>query len=381
MCFNMSIRRTVVKFTLMNVRIWSLVLVVGTLLGACSRTEVEPPPEPDPIVEPEPEPEVGQGVPIVLDTDLGIDVDDAGALAVLHALADRGEADILATVANVYDPYAVAAIDAVNTYYNRPDIPTGRNPNPAHYAVATPYWRPEIPHFVATMAEFPNDTDLDALTPAVSVYRQSLAAQPDGSVTVVSLGFMQNLADLMDSAPDEYSDLGGMDLIRQKVEKLVVMGGVYPGHRGELYLSGGQEMDAAAAKQVVDNWPTTTVFSPGNADVCDSLLNGGTLSEETPETNPVREGYALFNGPERGRASWDLCAVLYAVRGLADPEDGAYFKLAETEERLTVTPEGASRWVESENSPHERMLRVMAVEELENILEALLVAPPGESSE
>src|SRR5688572_15365153 len=67
------------------------------------------------------------GVRVILDTDLGIDVDDAGALAVLHALADKGEVRILATVANVNDPYAPGALDAINTYYGRPNIPVGRN--------------------------------------------------------------------------------------------------------------------------------------------------------------------------------------------------------------------------------------------------------------
>ncbi len=345
-----------------------LLLTLSSVLWvACSS------PEPSPGAETE---VPSAAVPIIIDTDVGVDIDDAGALAVLHTLADRGEATILATVSNVYDPYASATIDAINTYYGRPDIPIGRNPNPAHYPVATPYWRPSIPHFVKAMAEFPNDTDLGALPPAVTVYRQALAAQPDGSVTVVSLGFMQNLADLMDSAPDEYSDLSGSDLIRQKVDKLVVMAGYYPGHPGELYLAGGKEMSAAPAKQVVDGWPTSVVFSPGNADVCDGVVNGGTLSEETPITNPVRLGYELFNGSERGRTAWDLCVVLYAVRGLADPEDGTYFKLAETDERLTLTSEGVSAWVPDENSRHERMLRVMPEEELERIIEALLVAPP-----
>ncbi len=35
-------------------------------------------------------------VHVILDTDIGSDCDDAGALAVLHALADRGEVEILA---------------------------------------------------------------------------------------------------------------------------------------------------------------------------------------------------------------------------------------------------------------------------------------------
>ncbi len=355
----------------------SLLVLSLVLLAACSSVDTTPVPEPTPSPVPDPDPVVTPqtSVPIIVDTDLGIDVDDAGALAVLHTLADRDEATILATVSNVYDPYALAAIDAINTYYGRPDIPTGRNPNPEHYPVATPYWR-DVPHFVEVMAQFPNDTDRDALTPAVDVYRETLAAQPDGSVTVVSLGFMQNLADLMDSAPDEYSELSGMDLIRQKVAKLVVMAGFYPGHRGELYLAGGRDMDAQAARQVVGGWPTLTVFSPGNENVCDGIRNGDTLSEETPPTNPVRRGYELFNGPGVGRTSWDLCVTLYAVRGLSDPEYGTYFALADTEERLDVAPDGSSAWVQDETSPHERMLRVMPEDELEAILEALLVAPP-----
>ena len=39
-----------------------------------------------------------QGIPIIFDTDIGTDIDDAGALAILHVMADRGQARILATI-------------------------------------------------------------------------------------------------------------------------------------------------------------------------------------------------------------------------------------------------------------------------------------------
>lgn len=39
-----------------------------------------------------------QAVSIIFDTDMGTDVDDAGALAILHIMADQGEAKILATM-------------------------------------------------------------------------------------------------------------------------------------------------------------------------------------------------------------------------------------------------------------------------------------------
>ena len=43
-------------------------------------------------------------VRLIFDTDMANDCDDAGALAVLHALADLGEVEILAIVTNRKDP-------------------------------------------------------------------------------------------------------------------------------------------------------------------------------------------------------------------------------------------------------------------------------------
>ena len=40
-------------------------------------------------------------VPVIPDTDMAFDVDDVGALCLLHALQDLGEADLLAVVHNV----------------------------------------------------------------------------------------------------------------------------------------------------------------------------------------------------------------------------------------------------------------------------------------
>src|SRR6187455_1068247 len=62
---------------------------------------------------------------IILDTDFGNDCDDAGALAMLHQMAYTGEAEILATMYPMNDTLGAAAIDAVNTYYGKPNIPIG----------------------------------------------------------------------------------------------------------------------------------------------------------------------------------------------------------------------------------------------------------------
>ena len=64
-------------------------------------------------------------VKVIFDTDMYTDFDDAGALACLHALADAGECEILATISCTRDCLSVAMCEIINGYYGRPDIPVG----------------------------------------------------------------------------------------------------------------------------------------------------------------------------------------------------------------------------------------------------------------
>src|SRR6267142_1448138 len=66
-----------------------------------------------------------QRIPIIFDTDMGPDYDDVGAITMLHAFADSGKVNILATMAsNRYEGVA-AVLNVFNTYFKRPDIPIG----------------------------------------------------------------------------------------------------------------------------------------------------------------------------------------------------------------------------------------------------------------
>ncbi len=73
---------------------------------------------------------ISQSIPskpalIIFDSDMGPDYDDVGAIAILHALADSGQAKILATIASTrYEPVA-GVLNVFNTYFKRPDIPIG----------------------------------------------------------------------------------------------------------------------------------------------------------------------------------------------------------------------------------------------------------------
>src|SRR5438093_10728337 len=66
-----------------------------------------------------------QPIPVIFDTDMGNDVDDALALAMLHALESRGECRLIGVTITKDDPWAAPYVDLVNTFYGRAQIPVG----------------------------------------------------------------------------------------------------------------------------------------------------------------------------------------------------------------------------------------------------------------
>ena len=64
-------------------------------------------------------------VHIIFDSDMGPDYDDTGAITILHALADSGQAKILATMASTKYAGVAGVLNIFNIYFKRPDIPVG----------------------------------------------------------------------------------------------------------------------------------------------------------------------------------------------------------------------------------------------------------------
>ena len=66
-----------------------------------------------------------QPVKIIFDSDMGPDFDDIGAITILHALAAKGECEILATMASDGYPYIAPTLEVFNRYFQKPEIPIG----------------------------------------------------------------------------------------------------------------------------------------------------------------------------------------------------------------------------------------------------------------
>ncbi len=300
----------------------------------------------------------GEPVSVILDTDFAGDVDDAGALAVLHVLADAGDVEILAVMVSDGGPaQSHRAIDAINTYYGRPDIPIGVVSGVAPQAGSS--------YVDALATGFAND--IEDPPAATDLYREILSGQPDDSVTVVSVGYLTNLEALLSSPPDDRSDSSGDELVDAKVKRWVAMGGAYP---DSLIHPFGAEFnfveDATATLNAVEAWPTPALFS--GWEVGDAVLTGAVLQTETPPENPVREAYRLFTGGQN-RHSWDLTAVLVAVRGTA-----GVFEVCGG--RNVIGAGGSNTWELDPGGPHGYLRLTVPGQDVAAVLDDLLITPP-----
>ncbi len=295
-------------------------------------------------------------VPVIFDTDMMGDVDDVGAAAILHALADRGEAKILAMGVCVKHPATPLCLDALNTHYGRGDIPIGvvKGPafsGPSKYADAIAR---EFPHRLKSASDAPD---------VISLYRKTLAAQSDGSVVLISVGMLTNLRNLLQSVGDASSHLDGVSLVKQKVRAWICMGGA---------LSKGREYnlysDAPASMEVVKHWPTPVVFS--GFEIGNEIMTGAGLRQSP--ASPVRRAYELFNGL-KNRQSWDQTAVFFAVRGL----DGG---LADTWDlrrgRMEVAGDGSNTWLDSTTGPHQYLVKKIPPQKITAKIEELMLQQP-----
>jgi inosine-uridine nucleoside N-ribohydrolase len=251
-------------------------------------------------------------VQLIFDTDIGPDYDDVGAMALLHAFADRGDVVILATISSNAFETTAPTLSVLNTYFNRPAIPVGIVKGNFPSKNCSQQWAEAI------VAKYPHALQSNAeAMDAVKLYRKLLAAQPDKTVTVVSVGFFTNLAGLLNSPADEYSSLNGTKLVERKVKQLVSMAA-----RMDKDGKSGYEfnvmVDAAATKKVFADWPTPITLS--GFEIGEKILTGVQLiHNDTIKNSPVKEAFEIAlakDGNTVGRNSWDQTAVLVAVLGI-----------------------------------------------------------------
>ena len=305
---------------------------------------------------------ISRPIPVIFDSDMGPDYDDVGAIALLHAFADSGYTKILATVASTKYEGVAAVFNVFNSYFRRPDIIIGVPKGKALELKDSQHWTDTIllkyPHHIKRNDEVPDATE---------VYRKVLASQPDNSVTIITVGFLTNLSNLLQSAPDKYSRLNGKKLVKQKVKKLVCMAGSFPA---------GSEFnvnrDSHASQYVINNWETPILFS--GLEIGLKIKTGLPLiRNEKIQNSPVKDVFRIaipMNLQDSaGRMSWDETAVLVAIKGYRP-----WYKIEKG--KMKVAADGSNTWIKKP-SPHNYLVELQSPMVVQQLINKLIMHQPS----
>ncbi len=252
-------------------------------------------------------------VRVIVDTDMGPDIDDALALAMVHGYVGEAKAEIAAVTISRNSDTGARYADLVNTFYRRPDIPIGVYRGTTNQDQNNYYYVADV----VNSGDFPHDVHLTPIPEGYKVMRRALADAPDGSVVLVQIGYSTNTAALLRSGPDEISPLSGIELIEAKVRLLSVMGGNNGSSSTEFNIA----QDVAAARQVFDQWPVELYQSEANLGggifyPLESILQD--FTEPNPHVIPVSYlnrdiPWHRDNGDYYDMRTWDLTSVMAAV--------------------------------------------------------------------
>lgn len=244
---------------------------------------------------------------IILDTDIGPDCDDVGALAVMFSYSKETGVPVLGVCNCTSNKYGTVTIDAVREYCDYPEITLGMYSKPDFYEGALKYNKYVAENYSTKY----KSGDLEYLS-HVDFYRSLLSSADDDSVIVVTIGMFNSFGDFLRSEGDKYSPLSGIALAKKKIHAVVSMAAILPGGREFNVIC-----DHEASKFVFDNCPVPMYLS--DFKLGHSIFTGYEPAEaEKYKNNPIFDSYQLYTKdwarPGFNR-SFDLTAVQFAFEG------------------------------------------------------------------
>ena len=295
---------------------------------------------------------------LIIETDFTYDIDDLGALAEAHALADQCHWRIIAVMYNEKNGHCPPAIKAVNQWYGRDDIPIGVWGGEFINVEESP-WCPYVrtvqedrsknygldkyPQWFSSelndkfesavkIRNYNSATDYKVQY-SMDVYKDVLSKAEDGSVTIVSIGYPEDLYTLIHFDNDTKS------LWKSKIGNMYLMGGGYNLDNSNIH---GFKQDGF---NLYKDWTKPIITSCiGGEDYLRTGLNQTMIDDinsghytHFASVNPVKRGYFYYcsmgyashfchtgnspNGQLKGRLSWDPFTMLLAAKDIGAIDD------------------------------------------------------------
>ena len=244
---------------------------------------------------------------LIFDTDIGIDCDDVAALSFLLEYESVGKCIIDAITVSTTRVGATSAVKALLSEYNKENIPVGRR-----FGMPLECDKTNV-YASAMMEEYGNKESTES---AVKLLRRILSTNKT-MTTIVAVGPLSNVAELLKSEPDEYSELDGITLVKEKVDELYVMGGNFventPDFDGEFNI----KMDINAARYVAEMCPKDILFVPFE---CGALVYTNVPLKNTPLSFAMRTQAEYYKkDPDNfKRPSWDPVTCFCTLENFTD---------------------------------------------------------------
>ena len=236
-------------------------------------------------------------VNILHGTDWWTDCDDIAALRVLCRAHKAGEINLCCVGIDSVMEYSAASVSAfcenegvtVPIGVDRSAMRDGKN---CKYQKGLACY----PHTVSSNCECED---------AWRLYRRTLASLP-GKADITEVGFPQIIMQLMKSPPDELSPLTGLELVKEKVNRIWLMAGKWDETPGREYNLTAYPECCAAGHYICEHSPVPLVFL--GFEVGWGVITGG----NQPEGDLLKEAF-IAHGSPNGRHSWDPMLVTAAV--------------------------------------------------------------------
>lgn len=244
---------------------------------------------------------------VILDTDIGPDCDDVGALAVLFSYAVENNVPVLGVCNCTSNQYGTATVDAIREYCGFSEVVLGGFSKPGFYSDSVRYNK-----YIAETYSTNYKNGVLKVLPHVDFYRSLLANAEDDSVVLVTIGMFNTFADFLKSGADGHSDLTGIELAKKKIHAVVSMAAILPAGREFNVIC-----DYEASKFCFENCPCPMYLS--DFKIGFSVFTGYAPEDaEKYRNNPIFDSYQLHTKDWEKvgfNKSFDLTAVQFAFEG------------------------------------------------------------------
>ena len=293
---------------------------------------------------------------ILIDTDIGIDCDDAAALAVAIALEKLGKVCIEGVSTCTAREGASGSVKAILKYY-------GLNKDCASF-MGEPLECDKTNVYAKGVKDAFCEKDCEE--ESVHLLRRKLAVAEE-KVSIIALGPLSVIAGLLESQPDDLSSLNGVELVKEKVDTLYTMAGNFVKYHEQLYqgrFTYSSEwnvyQDIKSAQTVANICPVPIVFCP--YEVGEKVLFGEPFAIDTPVGLSIRMFHQTHKhvlSGENTRSSWDPITVCVAC-GLDLFDFSPYGKITVDDDGFTHFEEGKGehRYIIERLNPEETAKKI-----------------------